>query len=210
MPENDFKIIINDILNNKDIQWTFSGAQTIKTVFEKYPNAAMKWIKDGRLNKFEKGEMRIESLNTIIKYSSDDETIIKGFKTFFDFDYINKYGYGLINHKIDLLLNTLNEKSDDIQKSVLKSHVYTVFIKLINYDVFQKHFEKGYLDTQIIKNYSIILLRTSSEMLLSTLSNITNSKLTDIMITTNNEILTIVTENRPELLPKTITDLFLF
>lgn len=85
-----------------------------------------------------------------------------------------------------------------------------VALKDIHYRHFQEHFEKGYLDDKPISNYTITILRKSPQQLLKILANITNEELRNIMVSTNNEILDLVSQNRPELLPKTVTDLFLF
>jgi hypothetical protein len=208
MPKGDFQIIVNDFLNDSATKWQFDGPLTLEVTLKEYPKEAAQWIKDGRLNKFEKGEIRVETALKVIEFAPDADTIIAGINTFFDMSYVQQYG--IHPNKMDIMLKTLSKRTNAIQKKVLKGYFYTTALKDIHYRHFQEHFEKGYLDEQTITNYTITILRKSPKQLLEVLTNITDEELRTQMVTVNDEVIDLVTQNRPNLLPKSVTDMFLF
>lgn len=208
MPKDNFQIIIDDFLNDNASKWQFDGPQTVEIALKEYPKEASQWIKDGRLNKFEKGDIRTETTLKIIEFAVDHETIIAGLNTFFDMSYVQQYG---INpNKMIVLLETLSTRTNAIQKKVLKGYFYVTAVKDIHYSHFQEHFERGYIDDKDIANFTILNFRKSNQGLLEIIKNITDDELKAKMVIVNEEITNFVMQNKPDLLPKSITDLFLF
>jgi len=128
--------------------------------------------------------------------------------TFFDMSYVQQYGIN--ENKLEALRNALEEQPKSMVKSVLKDFFYIVYLKDIPASMFVKDVEKGYLDQQAIENFTIQYFRKSNHGLVEIIRQIEDIELQSKMVTTNEEITNFVMEVAPDLLPKTVTDIFLF
>lgn len=206
--KENFKIIVDDYLSNKDSKWQIEGPLTLEKLYNEYPKETEQFIFDGRLNKFEKGETRVETTLKVIKLAKTDKAIITTLNTFFGMDYVQQYG---INHnKMDILLETLYTRPQSMQKTIIDEYFYLVALKDVTYEMVITHFEKGLLTDKNIQNWTLLFFRKKPKQLIEVLGYIKNDELRTKMVTFNDEILNLVTQEKPELLPKAITDLFLF
>jgi len=206
--KSDFRILLKDYFLNTDAKFNLEGSETIKEMFELYPKETEKMIMDDRLNKFAKGEERTNSATTIIKNCKNFDTIIKTLKTFFDFSYVQQFG--MKEDKLIAIRNALNEQSKDIIKKVLKFFFYITYLKYIPIEMFVKDAQDNLLDEQAIENYTIQQFRVSNYGLIEILSKLKDDNLRVRMVTTNNEISEYVAKTKPDLLPDSVKDIFLF
>ena len=206
--KSDFRILLKDYFLNTDAKFNLEGSETIKEMFELYPKETEKMIMDNRLNKFVKGEERTNSATTIIKNCKNFDTIILTLTTFFDTSYAQQFG--MKEEKLRAIRDALNEQSQETVKKVLKLFFYIVYLKDIPINMFMEDAQNELLDEQAIENYTIQQFRVSNYGLIEILSKLKDDNLRVRMVTTNNEISEYVAKTKPDLLPDSVKDIFLF
>lgn len=207
LSKQDMTILIKDFFSNPDSQWNLEGSQTIREMMHQFPKETEQFIVAGRLNKFEKGDARVESTLAVISEGSD-VSILGALNTFFGMDYVLQYGIN--TNKLEVLISAVRERPKDIQKKIMTEYFYKVAIKDMHYSMVEADFKNGFLDDTMITNYALILFRKSLPALMEVLNNIKDVDLRSKMIVCNDEITAAVTAKNPDLLPQVVQDIFLF
>lgn len=208
MDKSDFKIILDDYLVNKDAKFYIDGSQTIKELLKKFPKEAEQLIQSNRLNKFTKGDTRVEIAMSVLSGAKEFDSIISALTTFFDISYVQQYGIN--QNKLRALRTALDDQPKAMVEKVLKEYFYMVFLKDIPSDIFISDVKQNLLDDTSIENYTIQQFRIDNQKIIEILENIVDEELRSTITTVNDEITNYVMDNAPELLPKTVTEVFLF
>lgn len=208
MTQHQFRIILADYLKDPSSKWFLEGLNTIRLMYEEYPKETDEFIIQGKLNKFEKGDIRTETAALVCSKAKNKDAIIAALTTFFDLNYAAQYG--MHKNKLLMIREALNDQPKDIIRYVLSDFFYIIYLKDIDPKMFEKDFAFGYLDDRVVENFTIMKFRISNHGLVETIKQLDNEILKTKMVTVNSEIQNFVLETNPELLPQEVKDIFLF
>jgi len=202
----EMKIIIDDFLNVSN-EWNLEYEDTIRLMFEKYPKETAKFIENGRLNKYEKGENRLNTTKLILELGDYSSALI-ALNTFFGFDYIQQYG--IYPNKLEILIDAVNKKDDTFKRKIREKYFYSIAAKVIPAQVLEADFESGMLNDKMISTYMDYMITNQKEYLIRLLSSLKIENLRVKLIGSNTQTIDFISEKHPELFPTLIKDVFLF
>jgi len=208
LTNSEMKIVINDILLQPTCKWHLEGFHAIKKMLQKFPDETAELIEKGKLNKYEKGDERVETTKTIIQYGNE-KAAVGALNTFFGKEYLDKYG--IHPNKLQEIMDVVDVKNPTFKKKLREDFFYTVAAKSISAKFIENEYKTGKIDKSLIKKYvSSMIEKSFKNELVKLLEYLTESSLSMIIITADESFMNLVLENHTSAIPKIIHDIFLF
>jgi len=218
MTPAQIQIIFDDFLNNSEFKWNIKGAETVTTLYDKYPKETDAFIEGGKLYKYPAGEERTNTAIAVIKRGSAN-AIVETLNALYDSTFMEKFI--LHSAKILAFLEALDTREKSIQNKVREEFFYSKAARFMIFDILKQEYDNDKLTDNIIKIYTDSLLsmigqkQSKTAVVMEVINHLDKAgeKYTDLkvrMITSNSFLLNFITENSPSLIPSEIKDIFLF
>lgn len=207
LTHTEMKFVIDDILS-VSTQWHLEGLDAIEKMLKEFPNETAQLIENGRLNKFEKIDNKVEIINLIINLGNE-KAILGALNAFLNEEYMSQYGIHPL--KLQKIFDTLDTKPKNIQKNIRNKFFYKSMLRSINHIQIENDFKNGILDEEIINTYvSSLLEKNLKALLIQTLNQLKDDKLRTLMIFSNSEFSNFILQNHIHLIPEKLKNIFLF